>query len=134
MRTWTVPELLAIARPGRSAEEEEAALEALRVGGPPRLARTTPRERRLARALAKKLRYAREVLITTTSGPRGPRMGANGGPHAPTRSGSTASLAPQAAAAANGQGLGIARSGSATSIASAASTASTALGTKAMRA
>lgn len=70
LRTWTLAEMVAIAHPRRSAAEAAAAQA---VAGDsardrfPHFFHTKPSERRFVRQLMKKLRYVRDVLMTTTS-------------------------------------------------------------------
>ena len=68
LRTWTLAELIAIAHPRRSASEAAAAAAASAEGTHfPHFFHTKPSERRFVRQLLKKLRYVRDVLLTTTT-------------------------------------------------------------------
>ncbi|WFD44647.1 polo kinase [Malassezia psittaci] len=69
LRTWTLAEMVAIAHPRRSAAEAAALSNSPRTASErfPVYFRTKPSERRFVRQLMKKLRYVRDVLMTTTS-------------------------------------------------------------------
>lgn len=68
LRTWTLAEMVAIAHPRRSAAEAAAAASGETAREPfPAFFHTKPSERRFVRQLMKKLRYVRDVLMTTTS-------------------------------------------------------------------
>ncbi|PKI84946.1 polo kinase [Malassezia vespertilionis] len=65
LRTWTLAEMVAIAHPRRSAAEAAAVSETPERF--PRLFQTKPSERRFVRQLMKKLRYVRDVLMSTSN-------------------------------------------------------------------
>ena len=68
LRTWTLAEMVAIAHPRRSAAEAAAAASGATAREHfPYYFHTKPSERRFVRQLMKKLRYVRDVLMTTTS-------------------------------------------------------------------
>ncbi|WFD23221.1 polo kinase [Malassezia equina] len=64
LRSWTLSELIAIAHAKRSAMEASAPEDDSRF---PACFQTKPSERRFVRQVLKKLRYVRDVLLTTTS-------------------------------------------------------------------
>ncbi|CCU97703.1 unnamed protein product [Malassezia sympodialis ATCC 42132] len=64
LRSWTLSELIAIAHAQRSAMEASAAADGSRF---PAVFQTKPSERRFVRQVLKKLRYVRDVLLTTTT-------------------------------------------------------------------
>lgn len=66
LRTWTLSELVAIAHPRRSATEASAAAAGDNAQFPTYF-QTKPSERRFVRQVLKKLRYVRDVLLTTTT-------------------------------------------------------------------
>lgn len=68
LRTWTLAEMVAIAHPRRSAAEAASAATGDTARERfPHFFHTKPSERRFVRQLMKKLRYVRDVLMTTTS-------------------------------------------------------------------
>ncbi|EDP42736.1 hypothetical protein MGL_2936 [Malassezia globosa CBS 7966] len=64
LRTWTLTELVAIAHPRRSATETASLHDTAQF---PTYFTTKPSERRFVRQVIKKLRYVRDVLLTTTT-------------------------------------------------------------------
>ena len=64
LRTWTLSELVAIAHPRRSATETASLHDTAQF---PTYFTTKPSERRFVRQVIKKLRYVRDVLLTTTT-------------------------------------------------------------------
>lgn len=64
LRTWTLSELIAIAHAQRSSTEAASQHDTARF---PTYFYTKPSERRFVRQVLKKLRYVRDVLLTTTS-------------------------------------------------------------------
>ena len=64
LRTWTLAELVAIAHPRRSATETASLHDTAQF---PTYFTTKPSERRFVRQVIKKLRYVRDVLLTTTT-------------------------------------------------------------------
>ncbi|CAD6919455.1 unnamed protein product [Tilletia controversa] len=103
MKTWTISEFFSIAFACRSQREEEAAEAAERDGGEPAIYRTKASERRLVRALVKKVRYARDELelLTATSSSR---PGSAAGSSRPERPSSMAGIVRTASAASTASG------------------------------
>jgi polo-like kinase 1 len=63
LRSYTLADLVAIAHSSRATREAQAAQDAASQGVACPLARTRPGERRFARTLVRKLRYAHEILM-----------------------------------------------------------------------
>ncbi|CAO1612729.1 unnamed protein product [Parajaminaea phylloscopi] len=85
MKSYYLSEVVSIANPERSSREAEAMESARRTGTKPALRQTTPVERRTVRSMLKKLRYAKDVLVTTTtsgSTPAATPESSRGGPAA----------------------------------------------------
>lgn len=76
MRSYTLADLMAIAHSSRATREAEAAEEAAATGTECRMARTRPGERRFARTLVRKLRYAHEILMQPNALGSGRRLAA----------------------------------------------------------
>lgn len=102
MKSFYLSEMVSIAHPERSSREADAMEEARAAGTEPLLRQTTPLERRTVRSMMKKIRYAKDVLTTTTTSattPTASRIASAAGSTAPSRSGSAGSATTKTLAA-----------------------------------